>query len=379
MSEANAMSNFLTNQVGGIYKTWLQNDFSEMRGGLVYSKDILSVGLVKDHVEWGDNYSGSNIFSARNPSFTMLKLNLSPISWMDFNYFHGWLVSEVIDSNNAYIMDNGAFKYFNRPKNISSNFFTFKIFKKLNFSLGNSIIYSDLGMFNPTYLIPVFFYKSVDHTLNSNVENQNSQLFFNLSSRNIKHIHFYSSFYIDEFQKNRFLNDTLFNFISFKAGVKINNLFLDNISIIFEFTKTNPFTYKHHIDVTTFESNNYNLGHYLRDNSREAYFLLAYKPTEKINMKLEYLNAVKGPDYMYSFSEDYVPGEVGFLEDIIWRNSSLKLSFIYEFYNNISFTFSYLNNNLFNNTSDATILALYSSEFNINNSNIFSFTLNINK
>ena len=53
-----ASPDFFSNEFGGNYKTWLQNDFSEMRGGVIYNKKWGSIGLVKDHIEWGDNYNG---------------------------------------------------------------------------------------------------------------------------------------------------------------------------------------------------------------------------------------------------------------------------------------------------------------------------------
>ena len=74
-----------------------------------------------------------------------------------------------------------------RPKYIAANMFTFTPWKRLNISVGNSIVYSDMNV-HPAYLIPVLFYKSVDHTLNQGIDNQNSQMFFDVSSRQIKHL-----------------------------------------------------------------------------------------------------------------------------------------------------------------------------------------------
>ncbi|MBK9543779.1 MAG: hypothetical protein IPO49_15955 [Bacteroidetes bacterium] len=90
----NDASNYKTDTKGG-------GDVDEMRGGLTYSWSWGSLGLVKDHLVWGDNYHGSNILSGHQPSFTMLKLHLQPVKWFDFNYVHGWLVSDVIDSSRS--------------------------------------------------------------------------------------------------------------------------------------------------------------------------------------------------------------------------------------------------------------------------------------
>ena len=69
-------------------------DFSDSRGGIKYSWNWGSIGLVKDNVIWGDNYHGSNILSGRTPSFPMLTLHLKPAKWFEMQYFHGWLWSD---------------------------------------------------------------------------------------------------------------------------------------------------------------------------------------------------------------------------------------------------------------------------------------------
>jgi hypothetical protein len=77
-------------------------EYSEARGGLMASWKWGAIGIVKDHAEWGNNYNGSNILSGRTPSFAQIKLQLTPVRWFEFNYIHGWLVSEVVDSASSY-------------------------------------------------------------------------------------------------------------------------------------------------------------------------------------------------------------------------------------------------------------------------------------
>ena len=59
-------------------------DYSEMRGGITYSNNWLTVALVKDHFVWGNNYNGANIFSGRTPSFATLKLNIHPVKCLRY-------------------------------------------------------------------------------------------------------------------------------------------------------------------------------------------------------------------------------------------------------------------------------------------------------
>ena len=310
-------------------------DYSEMRGGAFYSWDWGRIGLVKDQLQWGDHHHGPNIFDSRAPSFAMIKLQMKPAHWFEFNYFHGWLVSEVIDSTNSYISQFGEPREKFRPKNIAANMFTFHPWDHTSFSFGNSIIYSDLGGAHPAYLIPFMFYKSIDHTLNHAIQNQNSQMFFNVSSRQIKHTHLYGSIFVDEFSTTRVKNSSMHNFLSYKGGAKIYNWPLQNLTMNYEFTHTNPLTYRHRISTTTFETNNYNLGHYLRDNSQEHVVSMTYKPVSRLRLSARYKNARSGNDYEYNVNYDVPIDELPIMNDITWKEESVEITASYELLNNV--------------------------------------------
>lgn len=310
-------------------------DYSEMRGGAFYSWDWGRIGLVKDQVQWGDHNHGPNIFDSRAPSFAMIKLHLKPVDWFEFNYFHGWLVSEVIDSTNSYVSQFGEPRQRFRPKNIAANMFTIHPWKHTSFSIGNSIIYSDIGGAHPAYLIPFMFFKSIDHTLNHAIQNQNSQMFFNVSNRLLKHTHLYGSIFVDEFATTRVGNSSQHNLLSYKGGAKVYNWPVKNLSFNYEFTHTNPLTFRHRIATTTFETNNYNLGHYLRDNSREHVVSMTYKPLSRLHLSARYKNAFTGNDYEYNINYGIPIDELPILKDITWQEKSLEFTASYELLNNV--------------------------------------------
>ena len=341
MTEPFALPNYLTNYNGGNYKLWINNDYSEMRGGVIYNFNWGNIGLIKDHIEWGDNYSTSNIFSGRTPSFPLFKINLSPVKWLDFNYIHGWLVSEVIDSTKSYINTEGNFRGVNRGKYIAANMFTIMPNNKISFSFGNSIVYSDLGGGYIGYFIPFLFYKSLDHTVNHNIENQNSQMFFNLSSRSFKHLHLYTSFFIDEFQKDRIFIDSLSNFVSYKFGGKLSNYPISNISNIIEFTRTTPMTFKHYNASTTFESNQYNLGHHLIDNSLEFYYSFIYQPFYNLKLISEYIYSMHADDLEYSYNNNYNPVSIPILQNKTWDNQTFNITISYQLMFNVNLSVGY--------------------------------------
>lgn len=312
---------YLTTEPGGNYKNG--SDYSEMRGGITYEWKWGSFGFIKDHVQWGDNANGSNIFSGRTPSFPMVKLQIKLVKWLEFNYFHGWLVSQVIDSSRSYYTSNGDFRGIFRQKYIAANMYTFKPFKNLNLSLGNSIVYSDVPV-QPAYLIPFFFFKSLDHTLNKGIDNQNSAMFLNVNSRQIKHLELYSSLFIDELSFSRIGDPLRHNFYSIKVGGSLMNWPFKNASLRGEFTQTSPMTYKHRIPSTTFETNEFNLGHYLKDNSQEVFVSLSWFPVSSLNLKLSYTNAFHGNEYQYVFGGVPVD-ENPVLAEKSWSNESIRL------------------------------------------------------
>lgn len=311
-------------------------DFSDSRGGIKYSWNWGSVGLVKDNVIWGDNYHGSNILSGRSPAFPMLTLHLKPAKWFEMQYFHGWLVSNIMDSTRYYVDNVGKKQFRMANKFIAANMFTFTPLRKLNISVGNSIIYAEPNV-QAAYFLPIAFYKSLDHTLTKGlaIENQNSQVFLNISSRNIKHLHFYSSVYVDEVSFSRFLpSNPENNPISYKVGANLSNFPIQNVIVTGEFTRSNIINYKHSIPVLTWASNGYNLGHYLGDNSQEMYLALRYKPIRGLDFNLSYTDAKHGNEYAYNRANILEIISQPVLDDIIWTNKTLTLNVQYELFNN---------------------------------------------
>jgi len=343
---------FLTNSFG--YEYDLNNryggDFTESRGGIKIYADWGSVGLVKDNLIWGDNYYGSNIISGNAPSFPMITLNLKPCKWFEFNYIHGFLVSNVIDGTYFYTEKdaNGNQDSIPRmkPKYLAANMFTFKPIRGLDLSFGNSIIYAE-RLPNAAYYLPFAFYKALDkiQTRGLAIENQNSQIFFNVSSRNIKHLHLYASIYFDEVQFKRFKpKNPSNNPFSYKVGFCVTNFPLKNLLLIGEFTRTNIINYKHSIEELTWASNGIGLGHYLGDNSQDIYAALAYKPIKGLDIKIYYVNSTKYRDFEYLRENIDIDKNITAEKAIItqkpfnqksWTNQIFALNVVYEPFNNI--------------------------------------------
>lgn len=374
----------LTQQRGAVYKGYYKKtDYSEARGGISYSWDWGVVGLHKDHAMWGNNYNGANILSAHQPSVTYLSINAKPAKWIEYNYIHAWLVSEVIDSSRIYGSGYEGVRASFVDKHLAASLFSIKPMKSLTLSLGNSIIYADTK-FNPSYLIPFLFYKSTDHTYNGSKNNigHNSQMFLDISSRQLKNIHLYGSLFIDEIYIGQMFNkEKQSNFVSCKVGVRVTNL-LPNTSITAEYTRNNPLVYTHIYPSTTFESNGYNLGHYLRDNSDEIHLRLIYKPIRGLDLQLSVTRARKGKDYQQIIDSKKLTDHpelnleeprwgLPFLNTTLWKKQEATLSARYQVINDLFVFAKYEYSDI---TGDAR--EQYSLPFELTNKNSFWMGIN---
>ena len=338
---------YLNNLVGVQYKEAnYGGDFSDSKGGISLYSWWGSIALQRENIRWGDSYHCSNILSGRNPAVPMLSLQLTPCRWFQFDYFHAWLVSNVLDSTNYYVENTttgGTYKHY-RPANkfMAANMFTFTPIKYVSFSFGNSIVYAERNV-QAAYFIPFAFYKSLDHLLTKglSVENQNSQLFGSLSVRPWDHIQLYTSIYVDEFKLARLKkSNPENNLVSYLVGFNWSGWPLTGLSLKGEFMRSYIACYTHSINVLTWASNGYNLGHYMGDNAQSIYVELAYRPIRGMRLKLTYTNDTKFNSYAYlrrggkdgGISQTIAQKP---FDKAIYRNDEVALDGIYEVHPNM--------------------------------------------
>ncbi|WP_439182980.1 hypothetical protein [Carboxylicivirga taeanensis] len=378
---------YISQRDGAVYKgDNLDKDYSETRGGIVYSWKWGSVGLHKDHLQWGSGYNAHSqlINSAQAPSFGFISFSLKPVKWLDFHYYHGWLVSEVVDSSRTYQVYNGDREVY-ANKFIASNMFTLRPWSKLNISFGNSIIYGDTD-FNPTFLVPFLFFKSADHTYNSwdNWVGHNAQMFIDISSRQIKNLHLYTSLFIDEIALTKmFDEEQKSNDVAIKVGFRATDL-LPNTSLTAEYTRIRPLVYEHFIPTITYKSNQYVMGHYLRDNAEELYLSLGFKPLRGLDLKASYTWFRKGKDYQKIFdsgtaenhpeinldSEEIRLG-LPFLNEERYKNQSISFKASYQIVND-----GYIFVEATKNSFAGPDKELYTNPYYLDGDQILSFGMN---
>lgn len=322
-------------------------DFSDSKGGINLYSWWGSIGIQRESLSWGDAYHSSNILSGRNPAVPMITLQLTPCRWFQFDYFHAWLVSNVIDSTTYYLENttqgtNALPNYRPYNKFMAANMFTFTPVKQLSISFGNSIVYAEQTI-QAAYLIPIAFYKSLDHLLTKGVrtQNQNSQAFASLSLRPVNHLHLYGSFFLDEIKFSRFKpSEPENNPISYLVGFNWSGWPVDGLSLRGEFMRSYIACYTHSIDVLTWESNSYNMGHYMGDNAQSIYGELAYRPVRGLLLKLSYTHDTKYNSY--SYLRDNISQTIAQepFEQPIYRNQEIRLDGIYEPHPNMYMTLS---------------------------------------
>lgn len=326
-------------------------DFSDSRGGINLYAWWGSIGLQRENIRWGEAYHASNILSGRNPAVPMLTLQLTPCRWFQFDYFHAWLVSNVLDSTYYYTENTtigGTARHY-RPasKYMAANMFTFTPIRQLSFSFGNSIVYAERSP-QAAYFIPIAFYKSLDHLLTKGLrtENQNSQVFASLSVRPVEHLQLYGSSYLDEFKFSRLKrSDPENNPISYMVGFNWSGWPLSGLSLKAEFMRSYIACYTHSVDVLTWESNGYIMGHYMGDNAQSIYTELSYRPIRGMSLRISYTNDMKYNSYSYLRGGGGTGG-IGEtiaqkpFEHCIYRNDEVRFDGVYEVHPNMYLTLS---------------------------------------
>lgn len=366
---ASQQSPALNNIAGVQYKEAdYGGDFSDSKGGISLYSWWGSIGLQRENIRWGEAYHASNILSGRNPAVPMLTLQLTPCPWFQFDYFHAWLVSNVIDSTYYYLENNttGTQTKHYRPANkfMAANMFTFTPIRYLSFSFGNSIVYAERNV-QAAYFIPVAFYKSLDHLLTKGlrVENQNSQAFASLSVRPVEHLHLYGSFYLDEFKFARLKKSNPENNpVSYLVGFNWSGWPVRGLSLKAEFMRSAIACYTHSVEVTAWSSNGYNLGHYMGDNAQSIYAELAYRPIRGMLLRLSYTNDMKFNSYAYLRGGGKDGGISQTIaqkpfDKCIYRNDEVRLDGIYEVHPNmyLTLTLGYNHARAFDNINENAI------------------------
>jgi hypothetical protein len=344
------------------------NDYDEVNGNLTFSWNWGDFSIGKDYLVWGSGKSGQIILSEKAPSFPFLKLNIYPVPWLDFTYFHGILNSGVMDSGTVRINKNPSRIHSELvEKYIVSHNLTVRPYPNFNISLGESIVYSD--RFQPVYLIPLLFFRLVDHYQNfSDANGGNAQLFANMSYKNsYLNSEFYSTLFIDELTLTSYLKGKEApKAVAYTLGTLIVDPGIKDITINIEYTKLDPDVYFHEDDAQYYTNYRYQMGHWIGSNGDQIHLSVMKKIMRglKLFVSYDYIRKGHAPQLGELL---YQPGQT-FLYGLRTNYSFINTLISYEFIHDLFIKVGYNREMIEKEVASGVI--------NKVNDNYFTFSLN---
>ncbi|MFZ1290140.1 MAG: capsule assembly Wzi family protein [Melioribacteraceae bacterium] len=273
-------------------------DFDRMNANFTYSWDWGFLSIGKDFNYYGSGENGKIILSDKAPSFPFIKLEAEYADWFKFSYIHSYLNSQIIDSAN---IRTGQLRdhYPKVEKYFVAHMFSFTPYKNLNFSLGESVVYSD--RFEPIYLIPVSFFRLADHYLTDPDESAgNAQLFASIWYKNYwLRTKFYGSVFIDELSAS---HSEYPQAVAYNFGFKTIDPIILESELCVEYSRINPFVYFHADEAQTYASYGYEMGHWMGSNADQLFLSFKKRITRGLEFNLYYSIIRKGDEE--SFDEE---------------------------------------------------------------------------
>jgi hypothetical protein len=331
------------NSNGKIYTRANKNhyEFSETNGSITYHNSFLTLSFAKEKFTFGQGINGQLVLSDKAPSFPMIYLKLSPTDWLKFYYMHGWLISGVTDSGKIYDTELNP-RRSEKEKYWAMHALQIIPIPQLSLTLGETILYSDRGIYGG-YLIPFVFFRSVDHQFSygSGDSGNNGSIFAEISGNPINGVNLYFSTFIDELSLEKLLKgETDRNQLGYTIGTKFLTPYFDNLRLAVEYTKILPWVYSNWIPTQTYRNANYLMGHYIGQNADQIYVEARYYPLYNLEIIGKFSHTRNG-----SFGKIYdqynPPGEP-FLYGLLRKQTDITISanyeFLYRLFANINYT-----------------------------------------
>jgi hypothetical protein len=144
--------------------------------------------------------------------------------------------------------------------------------------------------------IPFLFFKWLDHnTGRASVNDGNGTLYLDISSKYPKDFHFYSTFFVDVTEIRNILDNNFKNtWVGVTLGGRKIDLFLDNLDVLIEYTRINPWVYEHKLESTSYKHLGYSLGHWLGQNADMLRIQFDYQPIRALKFDFYFERIRKG-------------------------------------------------------------------------------------
>ena len=271
----------------------IQYDLADAQ--LTFDVAFLKLSIEKMPNVWGAGYHGNLILGDKPPSYPQLKMRARLGKDVDFTFIHSWLSSDVVDSLNSYYAHTvravADYRTIYRQKYLAAQMLEASVANGVDIAVGESEVY---GSRNPEllYLIPGMFYFAAEHYTG---DEDNKQVFGSVDINAIKDLNLYATLFLDEFSVSEFtIPDRQRNQLGFTLGARSYDLFYPNTDVLVEYTRTNPWVYNHKYPDATFQSHQFDLGHWIGQNADELYLEANYRPMRELRVGIQFESLRKG-------------------------------------------------------------------------------------
>ncbi len=238
-------------------------------------KDMnIAIQLGREDITLGYGYGSKLVLSGDNPTMDFLKFNFD-YGIISFTSLHASTTGYF-----SYIPEDRYTKYF------AHNHLKLKFNNLFDVGIGETMIYSGRGI-ELGYLTPLAFYKFIEMGIQ---DRDNGNLYFDLQTKFIKNLELQGTFLLDEDilsnlgDLEKYTNKTAYQLGAFWY----QPLSIENLSLIFEYTKIRPYVYTHYEIKNNYTAFGKNLGHRIGPNADELMIRTNFNFNEWIRLTLEY-------------------------------------------------------------------------------------------
>lgn len=243
-------------------------DVSNLKIDYKYNNFNLFFGKFNTH--WGYGESSLSI-SNKSPSFPKFGFNFNLNDRINFEYFHGVLKSNVIDTlkQEYYTQDIiGGERFPNLNKYIAAHRLELKLLDNLNLGFNEIVIYGVRNL-DIYYCLPLIPFWSLQHYLG---DLDNILMIFDFNYNISKNRSLYGSFLIDEWMPSKtFSKNNERNWFAYQMGLNFSKIFFNNDTFIAEYNWADHRIYRHRYQINSFYNHDYPIGFWGGPHAEEIY------------------------------------------------------------------------------------------------------------
>jgi hypothetical protein len=254
-------------------------DFTE--GYVTYNSKIVNFEIGRDKLSIGTGYIDKIIVNPLSPSFDMVKASVK-YGKVHYTFVHASLLEKTIPM----MLELPEDKRVINPKYLALHRFEASLFdNKLDIGLSEMAIYGKRPV-ELAYCTPLIFYKSVEHSMQ---DRDNSLMVMDAKLRLFSSLEVFGSFLIDDITFGKIGTNWWANLFTYQGGGRFVDCFnIENLDLLLEYTRIDPYTYTHRVEGNNYTNNIYPIGPNLQPNSDKISISPIYYFSNRLNINLVY-------------------------------------------------------------------------------------------